>query len=237
MCVGACGVIYANMYMNIFIHVHIHIYTYIQAELKHARLAMLASVGWVMSELYHTPLAQLLGQDIVLQEDAAGYLTKAPSVLNGGMLSVPVFFWVVTFLFSGVFESWRMLSNSEKPNSFTPGALGFDPLGFYDQEGVKGRFVLETKEVNNGRLAMIAIAVFAGTEYMSNTAIVEQTPWLFTEGPLSNVGNLGGLLEQYSGLLSCKSGLVYCSDGQDAMGAIMSNDASNAEYINEVMTE
>ena len=42
---------------------------------------------------------------------------------------------------------------------------------------------------------------------------------------------------QYSGLLSCKSGLVYCSDGQDAMGAIMQNDASNADYINEIMGE
>ena len=43
---------------------------------------------------------------------------------------------------------------------------------------------------------MIAIAFFAGAEFMSNTAIVEQTPWMFTEGPLSNAGTLGGLLEQ-----------------------------------------
>merc|ERR1712216_954919 len=37
---------------------------YREAELKHARLAMLASVGWVMSELWHTPLAELLGAKI-----------------------------------------------------------------------------------------------------------------------------------------------------------------------------
>jgi hypothetical protein len=115
-----------------------------------------------------------------------------------------------------------MLSIQGKAMTFKPGALGFDPLGFYEQETAKGKLELELKEINNGRLAMIAIAFFAGSEFLSNTAIVDQTPWLFTEGPLANAGNLGGLLEQYSGLLSCKSGLVYCTDGQDAMQAMLS---------------
>jgi len=187
---------------------------YREAELKHARLAMLASVGWVFSELWHTPLADLLGKANLLQEDAGEYLAKAPSVLNGGLTSVPPFFWVVTLLFSGVVEATRMLSISGNAMDFEPGALGFDPLGFYAQESPKGKLELQTKEINNGRLAMLAIAFFAGAEYLGNTAIVDQTPGLFTEGPLSNAGNLGGLLEQYSGLLSCKSGLVYCSEGQ-----------------------
>jgi hypothetical protein len=75
---------------------------YREAELKHARLAMLASVGWVMSELWHTGLSDLLGKDNLLQEDAGEFLAKAPSVLNGGLQNVPAFFWVVTLLFSGV---------------------------------------------------------------------------------------------------------------------------------------
>lgn len=210
---------------------------YREAELKHARLAMLASVGWVMSELWHTPISDLLGKENLLQEDAGEFLAKAPSVLNGGLQSVPPFFWVTSFLFAGVVEAWRMLNISDKPMSFTPGALGFDPLGFYEQETAKGKLELETKEINNGRLAMIAIAFFAAAEFAGNTAIVDQTPWMFTEGPLANAGNLGGLLEQYSGLLSCKSGLVYCTDGQDVMSAMMQNDASNADYINEIMGE
>jgi len=210
---------------------------YREAELKHARLAMLASVGWVMSELWHQGLADLLGKDSLLQEDAGEFLAKAPSVLNGGLQDVPPFFWVVTLLFSGVAEVTRMLSIQGNAMNFKPGALGFDPLGFYEQETAKGKLELELKEINNGRLAMIAIAFFAGAEFASNTAIVDQTPWMFTDGPLGNAGNLGGLLEQYSGLLSCKSGLVYCSDGQDAMQAMLQNDASNAEYINEIMGE
>ncbi len=101
---------------------------YREAELKHARLAMLASVGWVFSELWHTPLADLLGKANLLQEDAGEYLAKAPSVLNGGLTSVPPFFWVVTLLFSGVIEATRMLSISGNAMDFQPGALGFDPL-------------------------------------------------------------------------------------------------------------
>lgn len=210
---------------------------YREAELKHARLAMLASVGWVMSELLHTPISDLLGKENLLQEDAGEFLAKAPSVLNGGLQSVPPFFWVTSFLFAGVVEAWRMLNISDNPMGFTPGALGFDPLGFYVQETDKGKLELETKEINNGRLAMIAIAFFAAAEFAGNSAIVDQTPWMFTDGPLSNAGNLGGLLEQYSGLLSCKSGLVYCTDGQDVMSALMQNEASNADYINEIMGE
>ena len=37
--------------------------------------------------------------------------------------------------------------------------------------------------------------------------------------------------------VSCKSGLVYCTEGQDSFTAMMSNEASNAEYINEIMGE
>ena len=88
---------------------------YREAELKHARLAMLASVGWVMSELLHTDLADLLGKDNLLQEDAGEFLAKAPSVLNGGLTSIPPFFWVVTLLFSGVVEATRMLSDAWRP--------------------------------------------------------------------------------------------------------------------------
>ena len=86
---------------------------YREAELKHARLAMLASVGWVMSELLHTPISDLLGAQNLLQEDKAEFLAKAPSVLNGGLMNVPPFFWVATAMMTGAVEAWRMLSISE----------------------------------------------------------------------------------------------------------------------------
>ena len=91
--------------------------------------------------------------------------------------------------------------------NFTPGALGFDPLGFYSQESAKGKLELETKEINNGRLAMIAIAFFAAAEFAGNTAIVDQTPWMFTEGPLANAGILLLLLPKSTTYCCC---YYYC---------------------------
>ena len=49
-----------------------------EAEIKHARLAMLAAVGWPASELTHYTVAKLLGMDDLLATNE-----RAPSVLNG----------------------------------------------------------------------------------------------------------------------------------------------------------
>ncbi|OEU06688.1 fucoxanthin chlorophyll a/c protein [Fragilariopsis cylindrus CCMP1102] len=51
---------------------------YREAEIKHGRLAMLASVGWVLSELTHNTFASQLDLDSLL-----GFSDKVPSVLNG----------------------------------------------------------------------------------------------------------------------------------------------------------
>lgn len=49
---------------------------------------------------------------------------------------------------------------------YEPGFLGFDPLGIMpeDDEELK---VMQTKELNNGRLAMIAIAGFVAQELVN----------------------------------------------------------------------
>ena len=47
-----------------------------------------------------------------------------------------------------------------------PGDLGFDPLGLKPQDA-KELKEMQTKELNNGRLAMIAIAGMVGQELAS----------------------------------------------------------------------
>ena len=73
------------------------------------------------------------------------------------------------------------ISQINKANSdpdYTPGNLGFDPLGLYpkDEEGQKQMLA---KELRNGRLAMIAITAFAVQEYVTNSGVVDQTPFFF----------------------------------------------------------
>lgn len=67
-----------------------------EAEIKHARIAMLASVGWPFSELYHYQLSQTLGL-----EDLLGTEDRAPSVLNGGLDNVYVLAGLGTFFAVG----------------------------------------------------------------------------------------------------------------------------------------
>jgi len=216
---------------------------YREAELKHARLAMLAAVGWASSELLHPKLVALLGKDpnskaSWLQPGASGALEKAPSVLNGGLETVPPLAWASLVLATGILEVWRMLSIAGKSNSFEPGDLGFDPLNFYGMADAAERRSLQLKEINNGRLAMVAIAVFAGQEFLADSSIVNIAPQFFTAGPLANVGNIGDAIAQYSGLLSCESGIVYCSEGQGAIDAMMGgSSAETAEYLQEVLSD
>lgn len=75
-----------------------------EAETKHGRLAMLAAVGWPISELWHKEIAQAFGLKSIL---ASG--DRAPSLLNGGLSSV----WasgilVMSIILAGYLESKAM---------------------------------------------------------------------------------------------------------------------------------
>ena len=60
----------------------------------------------------------------------------------------------------------------------TPGDLGFDPIGAYPKSE-DGRKWMETAEIKNGRLAMVAIFAFAIQEAVSQVGVVNETPLFF----------------------------------------------------------
>ena len=60
-----------------------------------------------------------------------------------------------------------------------PGDLGFDPLKLYVTKDPKTKRDLELKELNNGRLAMIAITYYALSEFINNVPVIKTTPFLF----------------------------------------------------------
>lgn len=142
---------------------------YRSAEIKHARLAMLAAAGWPISELWDTGIANALGLPSIIEQNNG----LAPAVLNGGLgLISPVYFGAV-LLFAmaaelkglnvkemkqGADPSWMMTG------SWTPGDLGFDPLGLYGFNGAKKS--METAEIKNGRVAMIGITVMCIQEFI-----------------------------------------------------------------------
>ncbi|CAB1118535.1 LHCP [Ectocarpus sp. CCAP 1310/34] len=125
-----------------------------EAEIKHGRVAMLASLGVIVAEQYH-PL--FMGPD---------YIGPAVDHFQEITAQYPEF-WVFSLLGMAFIEYNTITTAFDTPSAVTgegglkedysPGDLGFDPLNLKpdDEEALD---VMKTKELNNGRLAMIGIA-------------------------------------------------------------------------------
>ncbi|CAJ1937253.1 unnamed protein product [Cylindrotheca closterium] len=141
-----------------------------EAEIKHCRLAMLAAASWPVAELLDRPIANLIGQPAIV--DASD---RNPSVLNGGLEKISPLYWATVLVAAAAIDLYQINTANANPDTYTPGNLGFDPLGLYpkDEAGQKN---MMAKELRNGRLAMISVAAFAAQEYVANVGIVDQTP-------------------------------------------------------------
>merc|ERR1719160_1231812 len=119
---------------------------YREAEIKHARLAMLAAFGWPVSEI--TNFGKLLTSD-----------GRAPSLLNGGLGEINVAYWAAVAGLAIFAEAKGLDKQYGKQQDYLPGMLGFDPL--------KG----DSPSILNGRVAMVAITVFALEEALIKAPI------------------------------------------------------------------
>jgi len=148
---------------------------YRESELKHGRLAMLATVGWVISELTHNSLASTFGVDSIV-----GSNDQVPSVLNGGLEKVNPLFWLEVVCVAAVLEFVAI----EKGDNREPGNFSFDPFQLSGRS-MEEKFYVQESEIFNGRLAMLAITGFAIQEYTTHDAVIHQTPIFFNT--ISNV--------------------------------------------------
>lgn len=145
---------------------------YREAEVKHARLAMLAAAGWPISELFDSKIASVFGLTPLV--DSAD---RAPSLLNGGLGKVPAAYWIVCLLGAGAIDLYGITKASKQPG-YVPGDLGFDPLGVFPKDK-DGQEWFQAAEIKNGRLAMIAITAFAIQEFVSKVGVIDETPLFF----------------------------------------------------------
>jgi len=126
---------------------------YREVELKHGRIAMLAALGILVGEQYHP----LFGGDI----DVPAYVAFQQTPLEKFWLAVvaaiaiPETFSVQTF--QDIDEGRPQGGWWKIKTDHVPGDLGFDPLGLKPTDP-KELKTMQTKELNNGRLAMIAVA-------------------------------------------------------------------------------
>uniref|UniRef100_A0A7S2I1V5 Plastid light harvesting protein n=1 Tax=Helicotheca tamesis TaxID=374047 RepID=A0A7S2I1V5_9STRA len=143
---------------------------YREAELTHGRVAMLAVLGFLVGEAVE-------GSSFLFDANIKGpAITHIPQVPEG--------FWAILLISIGAAEQFRAengwVDPSEVPidqpgllkSDYVPGDLGFDPLGL-KPEDPEEFLIMQTKELQNGRLAMLAAAGFLAQEAVDGKGILE----------------------------------------------------------------
>jgi len=146
---------------------------YREAELKHGRVGMLATLGFAIGEKYH-PFYGSLGENM-----PATKLLDVPElqtffgVLFHSLGALEVF----QFLYGtdgGPFVQFGMKQGWTLETGKVPGDYGFDPLGLKPADTSPGNQEwkeLQNKEINNGRLAMLAAAGILAQEMVTGQKI------------------------------------------------------------------
>ena len=143
---------------------------YREAELTHGRVSMLAVLGFLVGEAVESKTFLFNGE------------VTGPAITH--LAQVNPVFWI--FLGAGIARAeterakigWVEPKDVpfDKPgllrDTYIPGDLGFDPLGL-KPEDAEEFYALQTKELQNGRLAMIGAAGFLAQELVDGKGIIE----------------------------------------------------------------
>ena len=148
-----------------------------EAEVTHGRVAMMASVGYLVGESFHP----LFGGQI--SGPANTHLAQVQEV-------APAFFFALSIAI-GISETGRALKGWVAPpeavmnnykkevdfafggllrDDYYPGDIGFDPLGLKPTNAEEFA-QMQTKELQNGRLAMLAAAGMCVQEQINHQTI------------------------------------------------------------------
>eukprot|EP00962_Isochrysis_galbana_P053650 scaffold25097_cov112-Isochrysis_galbana.AAC.2 len=135
---------------------------YREVEVKHGRVAMLAALGFPVAEQFHP----LFGGTIDVPSVVAFQQTPLQS------------FWPIVVLTIAIIEVFSIFPAFENPNvegwaikkGHVAGDYGFDPLGLKPASRA-ALAEMQTKEINNGRLAMIAIAGMVAQELLTGSKL------------------------------------------------------------------
>ena len=135
----------------------LEVYKYREAELTHGRVAMLASLGFLVQEKFHPLFSG--DTDIAINQ-----VPQLPIWLWAGMLA-----GIAGAEQTRIAKGWQKLDQRSYTASeslregYMPGDLGFDPFKIKPQDPEK-LLDMQEKELSHGRLAMIAAMGFLAQE-------------------------------------------------------------------------
>jgi len=181
---------------------------YREAEVKHARLAMLAAIGWPVSELKDRDIADYFNAPSVLDDG-----DRVPSMLNGGLERIDPRFWGFCLGMSAAIDMYGVSKSRRGSVGYFPGNLGFDPLNLFptDKEGQENR---KLAEIKHGRIAMLGVVGYVFEEYFTKMAVVDDTPILFqpiTETVEEVIETVEEVFENMEGVIETMEGVVSAS--------------------------
>ncbi|KAM3577866.1 hypothetical protein VYU27_000407 [Nannochloropsis oceanica] len=142
-----------------------------ESELKHGRVAMMAVAGIFFQEIWHPLLA---GDDFETALDQYYGVTEfIPDFGLGAM------FVLSLFEFKSIAKGWDPIEETLKNpkiagmrDDYVAGDLQYDPLGFCPDDD-EDFITMRTKELNNGRMAMIAVIGIIAQEIVTGVPIVK----------------------------------------------------------------
>jgi hypothetical protein len=141
---------------------------YREAELKHGRVCMLAAVGLLTQELLKNPLG-----------------IDGPAIRHLDLIDEKFpEFGELFLLICAFIEGWTIVNNYEPRSEARnlkraarlredaePGDLRWDPLGWYPTDPAE-QAAIKTKELQNGRLAMLGVAGIVVQELLDGKEVL-----------------------------------------------------------------
>jgi len=139
---------------------------YREAEVQHGRVSMVAIVGYYAGESLPSPFGITGPANDQLQQTPLPAFVLLTAAIAAAELQRARIGWL-----EPDFSQWSKTLFTLR-DSYYPGDLGFDPLGFKPSDAKKFAD-MQTRELQNGRLAMIGIAGIISQELVNHKTILD----------------------------------------------------------------
>ena len=139
-----------------------------EAELAHGRVAMMAALGFLVQESFHPIFDEtVIGAGPVIHQ-LDKVLEFETGQFFGSCLLMAIFFSEIARARIGWVEPEVEMRTLRE--GYLPGDLQFDPLGLKPTEPAS-LLAMQNKEINNGRLAMLAVAGMTAQELVTDKTL------------------------------------------------------------------